>query len=228
MTDRYVGADIGIYHIESLCDKLAADGHKLYHVKCRYCEFESDMKMSGIKYPKICKHKTKTGRIINFKPLWENHRLEGIYGQMVTRCYDAADKSYRWYGAKGINVCQEWLDNPKEFENWAFKNGYDDTLTIDRIYADKNYTPENCRWIPLEENSRRAGKVNWITVNNETLTGRQWAAKLKLSINSINAAIRNYGEEATKRLITAMLKEPPSTKNRKANQSWFEVYGIQV
>ena len=228
MTDKYIGRDIGIYHVEYLCDKLTADGHKLYHAKCRYCEFESDMKISNVKFPKICKHKTRTGRVITFKPLWNNHRLEGIYRQMIDRCYSAPDKSYRWYGDKGIKVCQEWLNNPKSFEEWAMQNGYADNLTIDRIDATKNYCPDNCRWIPLKENVRRAGKVNWITINNETLTGRQWAERLQVGLNAINTAFREHGEEKAKELISAMLKNPPSAKTRKANQSWFDVYGIQV
>ena len=147
---------------------------------------------------------------------------------MIERCYKPDDKSYRWYGAKGIKICNEWLQDPTIFEKWALDNGYKDGLTIDRIDADKDYNPENCRWISLEENSRRAGNVNWITVNNIVLTGRQWAAKLSLGTNAINTAIRERGYDKTIELIKAMLKEPPLTKHRKPHQTWFDVYGIET
>ena len=225
---NYIGQDIGIYHVESLCEYKTNDGHKLYHVKCRYCEFESDMKISDAKRPKTCLHKTKFGRIIDFKMMWSNQRLRNVFNDMMQRCYNQHHKDYRWYGANGIGICQQWLYDPKSFEEWALNNGYADNLTIDRIESNKGYCPDNCRWIVLAENSRRAGNVNWITVNNCTLTGKQWAKRLNLSCNTINKYISKYGVDSVKRLICKMQEEPISTKNRKKNQTWFDVYGIHV
>ena len=226
--DKYVNTDIGIYHVEALCDRLTPDGHKLYHVRCLYCDFESDMRMSDIKYPKICKHKSITGRIINFKPIWNNRKLKNIFDGMLDRCYNKSNKDYRWYGEKGITICNEWLDYPESFEQWALKNGYEDGLTIDRKNSDDNYCPENCQWITQEENSRKAGNVNWITVRGETLTGRQWAQRFGLNINLINRYIRLYGRQKVCELINAMLDEYPSTKHREYREPWFSVYGINV
>lgn len=226
--DNYVNTNIGIYYVESLCDNKATDGHKLYHVKCRYCEFESDMRLSDIKYPQVCKHKSKAGRIINFRPLWENQRLGRIYNEMISRCYDCNNKAYRWYGQKGIKVCEEWINSPRKFIEWALNNSYDDSLTIDRMDENKDYEPNNCRWIPLEENSRRAGRVNWLTVNNETLTGRQWAERLGLGLSTIDKYIRLYGYDPTKQLISAILQEPLFTKKRKPRQTWLDVYNITI
>jgi hypothetical protein len=74
---------------------------------------------------------------------------------MKSRCSDPKQDSYRYYGARGISVCDEWL-NFKNFMKWAFENGYKDNLTIDRKNSSKNYEPSNCRWLSLEENSRNA------------------------------------------------------------------------
>lgn len=226
--DKYVDTDVGIYHIESLCDKRDKDGHKLYHAKCRYCEYENDMRLSTIKHATMCKHKDRMGNLLEFKPCWSTPRLRRIFSDMQDRCFNVNSKDYCWYGGKGISICQEWLDNPKLFEEWALNNGYSEELTIDRIDADKDYCPTNCQWIPRNENSRKAGIVSWITVQDITLTGRQWAEKLKLGINTINTAIRMHGLDKTKELIEAMLKDPPSTKHRKSRHTWFETYGIQV
>ena len=159
---------------------------------------------------------------------WKNQRISRIYIAIKHRCYDSKRKDYRWYGAKGIKMCQQWLDNPSEFEKWALENGYADNLTIDRINADKDYTPDNCQWILLTENTRKAGKVNWITVDGITLTGKQWADRLHLGTNVINTSIREYGIDKTKELIAAMLKDSPVNKKRKPTQSWFSVYGISI
>lgn len=71
-------------------------------------------------------------------------------------------------------MCQEWIDDPASFEEWAYKNGYKNNLTIDRINEDRNYCPDNCRWITLEENSRFKSTTNYITAT-VTLSGKQWA-----------------------------------------------------
>ena len=224
--DKYVNTDIGIYHVEAVCDERDTDGHKLYHVRCRYCEYEGDMRLYNIKQPTMCKHKNRMGNIIDFKPFWIHKQLREVFSGMQNRCYNPNNKDFYWYGKKGIGICQEWLNSPKLFEEWALDNGYASGLTIDRINSDKDYAPENCRWIPLAENTRRAGKVNWITISDITLTGRQWADKLGLGLLTINRYIREYGLDKVKDLISAMLKDPPSTKQRKSNQTWFAVYNI--
>lgn len=168
------------------------------------------------------------GNLIDFTSYWHNKRLQSIFHDMKDRCYNPSNKSYHWYGEKGIGIYTKWLDNPTLFEEWALNNGYVDGLTIDRIDANKNYCPDNCQWIPFEENVRKAGKVNWITIGTSTLTGKQWAEKLNIGTNVINKAIQDYGIEKTKELILAMLQESPSTKYRKPRQTWFSVYGIQI
>lgn len=226
--DKYIDTDIGIYHVMFKCDNKDTDGHALYHVKCRFCDFESDMRLYDIKYPTSCQHINRRGNIIVFTPSWTNKNLKRIFHQMQGRCFNPNNKSYKWYGAKGITICDEWLDNPLSFENWALNNGYQDGLTIDRIESDQNYCPENCQWITMNENSRKAGNVNWITVKEETLTGRQWANKLGLGENTINKMITKYGLSITIELISKMIDDPPSSKQRKSRQTWLEVYDIAL
>ena len=120
------------------------------------------------------------------------------------------------------------MKNPTAFEQWAVTHGYQDNLTIDRIDSNKNYTPDNCQWIPLEENSRRAGRVNWITVDGITLTGRQWSQKLGLGVMLIDKYIKKYGISSVRELIFKILRDPISNHHRKSRQTWFSVYGIQV
>ena len=226
--DKYVNTDVGIYHVEFACDKKDSSGQKLYHVKCNICGYENDMRIYNAKQATMCKHKDRFGNFIDFKAVWKCKKLQLIFNDMKDRCFNVNNKAYRWYGDKGIGICQNWINNPVSFEEWALNNGYADGLTIDRIDSNKDYCPDNCQWIPMEENSRKAGKVNWVTVGDETLTGKQWSNKLCIGENIINTYIRKYGEDKTKELIQAMLQDPPSTKHTKPQQSWFSVYGIQV
>lgn len=159
---------------------------------------------------------------------WHNRRLRNTFHNIKGRCYNPNNKDYKWYGGKGIGICKEWLDDPSLFEEWAESNGYSDELTIDRIDPEADYSPENCRWISLEDNARRAGDVNWMTVGGMTMTGREWSLYFNLGLNTINRYRREYGEPATKMLIEAMLEDPPDNITRYPRQSLFSVYEIDT
>ena len=80
---------------------------------------------------------------------------------MKQRCYGKNVKSYKYYGARGITICDEWKNDFMSFYNWAMNNGYQDNLTIDRINVNGNYEPSNCRWCTVLEqsNNRRSNHV---------------------------------------------------------------------
>lgn len=88
-------------------------------------------------------------------------RLRGIWRGMKRRCLKPCPSDFyngiaACYHDKGITICEEWVSSFESFYEWAMKNGYSDALTIDRIDPDRGYTPDNCRWITLLENVRRA------------------------------------------------------------------------
>ena len=62
-----------------------------------------------------------------------NHRIYKIYRGMKSRCYCKTDYHYKWYGERGIKICDEWLNDFMSFYNWSMQNGYSDNLSIDRI-----------------------------------------------------------------------------------------------
>ena len=81
-----------------------------------------------------------------------NTRPYRIWLGMKARCFNEDNKDYRWYGKKGIKICDEWNNSFALFYHWGNENGYKDDLTIDRINPKGDYEPDNCRWIPWLEN----------------------------------------------------------------------------
>lgn len=78
-----------------------------------------------------------------------NTRIYRIWKSMKTRCYNPKHDHYDSYGGKNIKICDKWKNDFMNFYSWSLKNGYNDNLSIDRIDNNKDYTPDNCRWISL-------------------------------------------------------------------------------
>ena len=75
---------------------------------------------------------------------------------MYKRCYNPKSVRYSRYGGRGITICDEWFNSRITFFEWALNNGYDNSLTIDRIDNDKGYSPENCRWVSYETQNQNS------------------------------------------------------------------------
>ena len=78
-------------------------------------------------------------------------RIHRIWKAMKNRCTNQHERYKISYD--GISICDEWLDF-LVFRDWSNKNGYSDSLSIDRIDNSKGYYPENCRWTTAEVQSQ--------------------------------------------------------------------------
>ena len=222
MSSNRIGETVGVFIIVELMSKKDKDGHSLYRGICNKCGVERIARYHDLKRTNECTHIGIDGRISSQKIKWDNNRIKGIFHGMKQRCYNDKDESYKWYGAKNIKIYDEWLKNPKSFEEWALQNGYKDNLTIDRINENKDYTPDNCRWITSVNNTKYKSTTSVIDIDGEVHTGRDWSKILGFGENRINTYVRKYGIENTIIFIKKYLKNPNLIP--KANQSYYDLY----
>lgn len=113
-----------------------------------------------------CYHKDMQKQLKS-KHGYSNTRLYKCWDSMKTRCLNNNTDSFKDYGGRGITFCKEWED-PKKFIKWALENGYEEDLTLERIDLNKNYTPDNCKWITRAEQNKNTRRNIKQTIDGKT------------------------------------------------------------
>lgn len=128
----------------------------------------------------------------------EKDSLYEVWHGMKRRCYSKSDSHYKDYGARGIDICDEWREDYSKFREWAIENGYQKGLSIDRIDVNSGYSPGNCRWATsyVQQNNRRS--CRYYTHDGETLTLKQWSKKLGINYQTLYSRITRCGMDFEK------------------------------
>ena len=115
---------------------------------------------------------------------------------MKQRCYNSKMPNFKYYGARGIAVCDEWRNDSQSFYEWAILNGYKEELTLDRIDNSGNYEPSNCRWVTAKEQSNHRSNNIILSFNGENHTISEWSEITGIKQHVIrNRLIRGWSIE---------------------------------
>ena len=163
--------------------------------ECQYCGKEFETMVRNVK----CGDTKSCGcyqKAIKKTHGLESNKFYSTWSNMCHRCNNPTNGSYEHYGARGIKVCEEWLDI-RNFVAWAEathpeEGGY----TLDRIDNDKGYSPENCRWAnrttqALNQRMMRNNKSGYVGVLWHKRTSK-WVASI-----GINNKVKHLGQFPT-------------------------------
>lgn len=133
---KFIGVHRKLYHFEIKCEcgnagkAAAAD---LRSGKSRQCS-DCHNRENAFNNTKHGKHKT-----LQYK----------VWSAIHQRCKNPKSTAYKYYGERGISVCERW----NKFENFLEDMGErPEGMTLDRIDNDGNYEPSNCRWVTHQVN----------------------------------------------------------------------------
>jgi hypothetical protein len=147
---------------------------------------------------------------------------------MVRRCTDTKDLSFKYYGGRGITICDEWLYFVEKFIAWGESHGFEIGLSIDRIDNDGDYEPNNCQFVTMPEQARNKRTTRRIEWQGRNLTPKEWSEVTGINYGTIVTRLR-LGWSAEKILTRATQFETAILEfkgHRKSPIDWAELLGI--
>ena len=150
-------------------------------------------------------------------------KLYKVWVEMKNRCSNPNNKCYKNYGARNIKVCEEWKNDYLKFYDWAIKNGYKKSAkrgvyTLDRIDTNKDYNPENCRFISIQKQQSNRTNNHLLTYKSETHTVSEWSRILSINVQT------NFNRVKKNLPVEQILSKEKLTKNNELVKDYHTKY----
>lgn len=123
---------------------------------------------------------------------------------IIKRCCNKKAHNWKWYGGKGITICEKWRNS---FEEFLLDVGLCPSVkhSLDRIDGTKGYEPGNVRWVTIEiqQNNRSNNKkINFCGVTKNL---SEWARLAHLNPSCLNSRLKYWSVHEA---LTTPLKAP--------------------
>lgn len=107
---------------------------------------------------------------------------------MKARCYNPQSLSFKYYGAKGIRICERWESFDAFLEDMGERP---EGTSIDRLDSTKNYEPENCRWATTKQQNRNLSTNVILEYRGARRCVSEWAEIAGLSKETLGQRLRS-------------------------------------
>lgn len=127
-----------------------------------------------------------------------NGRLGKIWINMIQRCHNKSHPQFKDYGERGIYVYEKWKNSFNSFKQWALKNGYRDNLFIDRRNNNKEYHPDNCRFVDrcTQNQNRRIYNTSSSNYRGVSKSNNKWRARISINNKRVSLGLYATKEDA--------------------------------
>ena len=114
-----------------------------------------------------------------------------IWASMKQRCNNPKSNGYKYYGARGIKMCDEWNNNPKLFIDYVSNliNYRKKDYSLDRIDSSVNYEPGNVRWSPriiqVRNRNTKSGNSGYDGIRIKKFTRDRYIARITVDYEGV-------------------------------------------
>lgn len=123
------------------------------------------------------------------------------WARTKAKCNVPTHHAYKWYGARGIKICDRWMNS---YENFLADIGRAPSPkhSLGRIDNDGDYEPSNCRWETTQQQANNTRRNRYIEYNGQRKTITQWGRELGIDIEKLRWRIVTYNWPVEKAFTT--------------------------
>lgn len=133
----------------------------------------------------------------------------GIWINMKNRCFNPKADNYKYYGGRGIAVCEDWRCSFSAFYAHIGPRP-SKNHTVDRIDTLRGYEPGNVRWAAPEVQQNNRRDCRFLEAFGKTQTIAQWARECGIPYGYIRDRLE-LGWSAADAIATPVRKMAPRT-----------------
>ena len=164
----HLGSTFNRLTIEEIVEvRRTPGGSYIQVVRCScVCGGERICNLNAVQQGKVKGCKTCSGRVLSKYPV--EHPLRTVYWNMRDRCENPNTKTYKYYGGRGIYVCDRWCVPIKGFDDFVddmgprppgvYPNGRS-LWSVERQDNDGPYSPDNCVWATQTQQNANRRKI---------------------------------------------------------------------